>query len=295
MSSIIFAIAAGAFIAAQSSVNGISTPVVGAIMVSAANFALQLLLLIIFQLVKEHYLPDLRKIPFICWCSGILATCCVAGMGFCVSKMGTAVSTCCYVAGQILISSAVDHFGLFGSNRHPFIAKKIPGLILIIIGVLSMNFIGSSSSGMTVPIPYLMLGVLLGVFAILVRTANARASAVCGTAVGGGMMNGLAGFVSSALVLFVMAGFRPDFSGIPSVWPYFVLASVLGVSSIQSNIMAYKNGNVFYATIFLLIGQVTTGILMDTFIFHALSVGKIIGIIIISTGVLLDKFLTREQ
>lgn len=70
-------------------------------------------------------------------------------------------------------------------------------------------------------------------------------------------------------------------------------AGAFGTGSLILNILAYRKENIFYATIFMLLGQVTTGILMDIYMFHALSVGKCIGIAIILAGVLFDKILGK--
>ena len=61
------------------------------------------------------------------------------------------------------------------------------------------------------------------------------------------------------------------------------------------SIIAYKRLETFYATVFMLIGQICAGVVIDLLVFHALTWGKAIGIAMIVLGVLIDKLVTRSK
>lgn len=294
MSSIIFAILAGISVTMQNSINGLMTPLIGAMGTSFTGFVIQLFLLLLYQFLKERKLISLKKVPPLYFSSGFIAAITVGTIGFCVSRMGSAVTTCCSVAGQMIMSALVDHFGLFGTQKHTFSGRRLPGFLLILSGVLSINLIGGSGIG-EASLSFLFLAMCLGACAILIRTLNFRASQVTGSSIGGGIVNSLSGTVSGLFLFILTAGFKPDFSVYARIPASYYLAGVFGTSCLLFNIAAYQRQNIFYATIFMLIGQVGTGILMDILVFHSLSFGKCIGIAIILSGVLLDKLLTRQK
>ncbi len=294
MDSIIFAVLAGIAVTMQNSMNGLMTPVIGAMGTSAIGFTVQVILITTYQLLKERRMVSIKNVPPIYFSSGVIATITVGTIGVCVSQMGSAVTTCCSVAGQIIMSTIVDHFGLFGTKKKAFKLKRVPGFLMILGGVLIINLLGGSGAN-SVSLGYLFLAVFLGFCAIVIRTLNHKATQAAGSSIGGGFINSLSGMVSGWLFFFLVSGFHPNFSLLPQVPAICYLAGVFGTGSLLFNIFAYRKENIFYATIFMLLGQVSTGILMDVYMFHSLSSGKCIGIAIILVGVLLDKMLNHAD
>ena len=294
MSYLIFAVLAGISVTMQNSLNGLINPYLGAMGASFIGFAIQLTLLVIFQLAKEHRMVSLKNVPFYYYSSGIISSIVVGLIGFCVARMGSAVTTCCSVAGQIVMSALVDHFGLFATKKNPFSKKRVPGFVMILLGVLAINLIGGTQNG-EASLHFLLLAMVLGSCAIVVRTLNYKSTQAAGSSIGGGFVNSISGTVAGGIFFIVASGFRPDLSAFLQVPLPYYLAGAFGTGCLLCNIAAYKKQNVFYATIFMLIGQVATGILMDVLVFHTLSAGKCIGILIVLTGVLLDKLMTRNS
>ncbi len=294
MMPILFAILAGISVTMQNSLNGLMTPIVGAMGVSLAGFTIQTILMTGFQLGTEKNLSCLKKIPVIYYSSGLISTFVVGILGICVARMGSTVTQCCSVAGQILMSTIVDHFGLFGNKKHYFTVTRLPGFALILGGVLAMNLIGNNTSS-NLPLPLLLIGICLGACAVMARTMNSRASQYADSAVGGGITNSVGGMASGLIFFLFMTGFHPDFSSFAQVPLQYYLAGAFGTACCLCNIAAYKNSDIFYSTIFMLMGQVVTGILMDICVFHTLSFGRCIGISIVFAGILMDKFLTRKN
>lgn len=300
MIDLLFPMFAGICVTTQNSMNALLTPYTGPIGVSVLGFLVQSLLVSLYQLIRERKLPSLKAVPRVCWLSGLLATINLGVIAICVTIMGSAVTTCCSVAGQVIMSAFVDHFGLFGTARHRFSAKRIPGFVLILAGVLSLNLLGNSDVG-NAPFLLLIAAVLMGAIAIVVRSLNHRASQIFGSPIAGGFINSVGGLIAS-LILFLgilvivptVGGIRPDTASMLKFPPWLLVAGVFGTGSLFCNILAYRKLNILYATVFMLIAQVATGIVMDIFVFHTLSAGKLAGIAIILCGVLIDKLLTKN-
>ena len=293
MSSIIYAVLAGITVTAQNSLNGLMNPYIGAMGTSVVVFILQLILLCLYQTCIVRRRVALRNVPVAYYSSGLIAVIVVGTIGFCVSRMGSAVTTCCSVAGQIVMSALVDHFGLFGAAKHRFTGTRLAGFALILAGVLVINLTGGGATG-EAPLPLLFLAVLLGCGAIVVRTLNHKASQATGSMIGGGIVNSLSGAFFGLLLFLVTTSFRPDLSAFAAFPPAYYASGLFGGACLLLNIAAYAKQNIFYATIFMLIGQVAAGVVADLFIFHALSAGKCVGMLIILSGVLLDKLRGRK-
>ncbi len=291
---VLFAILAGITVTLQNSINGLMALVVGAIGASFLSFATQATLIFAYLTLVQHRLPSIRKARFPESLSGPLAMVVVGLIGVCVSRMGSAVTTCCSVAGQIIMSAVIDHFGLFNAQTMRFRARRIPGFILILTGVLSINLVGASDSART-PLLMLLLSVLLGCCAVIVRTLNVKISDSVGSIIDGAFVNSFGGSLSGLILFFVISGFHPDFSAYLTVPAYYFTAGVFGLACLLLNIFAYKKLDTFYATIFMLIGQIGTGILIDLFFFHSLSFAKGVGILLIILGIVIDKAVTRSR
>ena len=291
---VLFAICAGITVTLQNGINGLMAPVVGAIGASLLSFLVTAVLILAYLAIFQHRLPSFKGARFPECLSGCIAVVVVGLIGVCVARMGSAVTTCCSVAGQIIMSAIIDHFGLFNAQTMRFRARRIPGFALILIGVLSINLIGASGSAKT-PLLMLLLAVLLGSCAVIVRTLNVKISDSVGSVIDGGFINSFGGIVSGLILLFVTTGFRPDFSAYLTVPAYYYTAGVFGLTCLLLNIIAYKKLDTFYATIFMLIGQIGTGILIDLLFFHSLSFSKCVGILLIILGIVLEKIVTRSS
>ncbi|MFJ2983171.1 MULTISPECIES: DMT family transporter [unclassified Pseudomonas] len=89
-------------------------------------------------LILRVPMPDLGKAlqgPWWLWIGGVLGALYVAAAAALTPKLGTAGFLVLVVAGQILTSVIVDHFGLMGFSAKPVSLPRIAGVILILAGV----------------------------------------------------------------------------------------------------------------------------------------------------------------
>lgn len=294
---VILAILAGAVVSAQSSINGLMYPYVGPMGVVFLGNIIGIVFLILYSLIKERKMISLKGLPFYLYGGGILAVFVLGFSGYCVTVLGSAVTVCLSVAGQIIMSALVDHFGLFGTRRIPFVRKRIPGFLLILAGIAVINLGGGSDtagvSGAAM-LPMLLFAIIIGMVTVVIRLVNYKSSSYVGS-VGGGMVNFISGTILAFLVLLVSSGFSPEWGKFAEIPVVYYTAGILGALSILMNVAVYAKMEIFYSTILMLIGQIGTGILMDVFIFGTLSVVKCLGIAVVCTGIFLDKKLTLQK
>lgn len=83
--------------------------------------------------------PDMvatKALPWWTWVGGLYGCVFVVAAAWGVPKLGVALTITLMVAGQLLISLALDHFGAMGVPRQPLNLGKLAGVALVIAGVL---------------------------------------------------------------------------------------------------------------------------------------------------------------
>ncbi|MBJ7484500.1 MAG: DMT family transporter [Brevundimonas sp.] len=86
-----------------------------------------------------HVRPDMnatRAMPAWAWMGGLYGCVFVITAAWGVPRLGAALTITLMVAGQLLVSLALDHFGALGVPRQPVGWTKLAGVALVFAGVL---------------------------------------------------------------------------------------------------------------------------------------------------------------
>ena len=86
-----------------------------------------------------HTRPDVaatRALPWYAWLGGAYGACFVVAAAWGVPRLGVAMTITLMVGGQLLISLALDHFGVLGVPQQPLSLGRIAGVGLVLAGVL---------------------------------------------------------------------------------------------------------------------------------------------------------------
>lgn len=129
----------GALLAVQTGVNArlgqdLRSPMLAAL----GSFTVGTIALLVYNLVSRPMLPswsDLKHTPVWAWTGGILGATYVAIGIFAIPRIGVGVFTALVVTGQLVVSVALDHFGLLGLQIYPVTGPRILGVALLIAGV----------------------------------------------------------------------------------------------------------------------------------------------------------------
>ena len=135
---------------------------------------------------------------------------------------------------------------------------------------------------------FLVLSFLLGCLNVINRTINFQATKYLGTN-SGCLMNYIVASIASFCILVVYPEARftiQDFSSAPV---YLYLGGVFGVIAFFLNITSLQKLNLFQSGIMILIGQLIASFLLDFMFGYTFSITKIIGILILTVGVIYDK------
>jgi bacterial/archaeal transporter family-2 protein len=93
-----------------------------------------LLIAIPLILLRGGNLGDWRSLPWYALLGGSMGLIVVAGVSYMIPRVGVATSITLIVAGQLVISSILDHYGLLGVNIRPMDLPRILGLIVVFVG-----------------------------------------------------------------------------------------------------------------------------------------------------------------
>lgn len=96
------------------------------------------LAMIAFLLIKRASLKNLDTVPPYLYLAGALGVVLVFLNNKTVASIGLTMTIAFGVIGQLIVSSVIDHYGIFGLEKRPGNPKKIAGLALILSGVLIM-------------------------------------------------------------------------------------------------------------------------------------------------------------
>src|SRR5690606_28130816 len=83
--------------------------------------------------------PDvaaMKALPWWAWMGGLYGCAFVVSAAWGVPRLGVAPTITVMIAGQLLLSLALDHFGALGVTKQPLSLGRIAGVALVIGGVV---------------------------------------------------------------------------------------------------------------------------------------------------------------
>lgn len=137
---IVFALLAGATLPTQAAVNNrmaqtIGNPILAAL-ISFLVGTISLLSYILLTGTPLSPLAAVRNAPPIAWIGGLIGAFFVASTVALVPKLGVAMTFSLVIAGQMIVTLIIDHFGMLAVPVREISLPRIVGMILIIGGVI---------------------------------------------------------------------------------------------------------------------------------------------------------------
>jgi transporter family-2 protein len=139
---IILAFLAGAFLPFQAGMNNKLAKTGGSpVHASMISFGIGVIALIIYILLTSQNvsLKGLRDTPNYAWIGGILGAFYVTVIVMAFPKIGPGMTFGLVVAGQLVISVLMEHFGIMGAQAHSISFGRVIGMVLIVGGVVVMK------------------------------------------------------------------------------------------------------------------------------------------------------------
>ncbi len=137
---IILAIIAGMMMPTQASINNkLAGTIESPILAAFVSFVVGTVALFVYILVSGiplNNLASIKNASIISWTGGLLGAFFVAVSIMLVPKLGVALTFSLIVAGQMVITLILDHYGIFGVPVKEVNFQRLLGIVLIIAGVI---------------------------------------------------------------------------------------------------------------------------------------------------------------
>ncbi|HDP5792553.1 TPA: DMT family transporter [Staphylococcus aureus] len=217
---------------------------------------------------------------------GLLGVGYLTGNLLLLPKLGATLTVIATVAGQIIMGVIIDTFGLFGATVHDFNLIKAIGVLLLIVGIITMNQFNKNNLLLTDQkylLFCLLLGFIFGFFPPIQTTINsALASHTHSPA-----FASLVSFTIGSITLLILTAIFNR-----SLKPIYFTGGILGMAFVTANIILMPHMGAALTTLIGMFGQILMGILIDHFgLFGspkiAMTSRKTIGLLCILTGIIL--------
>jgi transporter family-2 protein len=137
---IILAILAGVMMPTQAAINNkLAEAVESPILSALISFAVGTIALLVYSLATGVPLGNLasaKNAPLVAWTGGLLGAFFVAATVTVVARLEVALTFSLIIAGQMLITLVIDHFGFLGVPVKEINIPRLLGVTLITVGVI---------------------------------------------------------------------------------------------------------------------------------------------------------------
>ena len=137
---LLLALVAGAMMPTQAAINNKMAVTVGSpILAAFISFLVGTVALLVYAVATGVSLGDMasaKNAPPIAWIGGILGAFFVASAVILVPRIGVALTFSLIIAGQMLITLVLDHYGFLGLEERPISIPRVLGILLITCGVI---------------------------------------------------------------------------------------------------------------------------------------------------------------
>jgi transporter family-2 protein len=137
---LLIALAAGAMMPTQAATNSKMSVFVGSpILAAFLSFLVGTVALFVYALLSGETISSLaaaKDAPAVAWIGGFLGAFFVASAVILVPRIGVAMTFSLIIAGQMIVTLIIDHFGLLGVPVKEVSIARIGGILLITAGVV---------------------------------------------------------------------------------------------------------------------------------------------------------------
>ncbi|HCX2121686.1 TPA: DMT family transporter [Staphylococcus aureus] len=294
----------GMFIPIQTSVNSrLSLYTKSPFYTSFISFSVGTICLIVLNIFIN---PDVFSLHFFSnqtfnytwFVGGLLGVGYLTGNLLLLPKLGATLTVIATVAGQIIMGVIIDTFGLFGATVHEFNLIKAIGVLLLIVGIITMNQINKCNLLLTNQkhlIFWLLLGFTFGFFPPIQTTINSLLASHTHSPA----FASLVSFTIGSITLLILTAIfnrslklKTSHLKFGKLKPIYFTGGILGMAFVTSNIILMPHLGAALTTLIGMFGQILMGILIDHFALFgspkiAMTSRKTIGLLCILTGIIL--------
>ncbi|WBW99180.1 DMT family transporter [Oceanirhabdus sp. W0125-5] len=133
-----YSIIIGILISIMITFNGILSSKLGNSQAILFIHIIGIITIVTFMKIKKTKLNSIKNVPKYLLFPGMIGVVMVTMNNLTVNNIGLSLTVACGVFGQMLFSSIVDHFGLFGNEVYKFNKNQVLGYSVIMLGIFVM-------------------------------------------------------------------------------------------------------------------------------------------------------------
>ncbi len=279
----------GILISVMVAINGQLTVTYGMYSATVVIHLVGLLFITMLVLIKRKSARPAKKLPFHFYLGGAVGVATVVFNNMAYGHISMSALLALSLLGQILSSLVVDQFGLFSMPRRPISVRKLPGIVLVTVGIGWMLW--PFDARVIIPV---VVSLLTGVTIVVSRSINACLARQTGM-LQSTLCNYAVGFAVSILVLLAAGTGEPMLSSFTlSPRVYIYTGGMLGVCVVTLfNAVAAKVSS-FYITLLSFAGQVFSGLVLDIMLTGSFSLFNLIGGVFVTVGLAQNMWTDRK-
>lgn len=236
---------------------------------------------------REQAKPE--RLLFYYYLGGVVGVGTVYSSIYAFTMLSASLAIALALLGQTLASIVVDAVGFLGRKKYPLTARRLPGILLAIAGVIFMAENWQTNA----------LAMLVALASGALPTISVSLNSELGLRKGlfhSTRINYITGLATALVLLAVV---RPPLvtaaHAVLAAGPFLALSGGLmgvGVVSGMSTIFAHMQA--FAATLLAFSGQAFAGVLIDFIREGTLDIRKLIGTLVLLAGLALNALLSRQ-
>lgn len=235
-------------------------------------------------LLKSHWKRS--KVRWYLYLGGLINVFVVLFNNLAFGKISVSSILAISLFGQALVSTLIDHLGLFNNRKIPFSPTKILAYVVILIGIFVLLLPLQDNAYFAI-----FISLLTGFLVILARIINAEYARHESSAIST-LLNYIIGSAGIIIIsnLFYNISTINTIKMLSTVNPLLLIGGIFGVGSVIINNYVTPKISSFYLTLFLFIGQVFTGIICDIIIDGTFSSKNLFGGIFVLVGLIINMY-----
>jgi transporter family-2 protein len=277
----------GILVAVMITVNGGLTTLYGVYSATVIIHIVGLLLIGLAVFLRREK-PFVRGLPWYLYIGGVIGVATTACTNYAFGHISVSAILALSLFGQSVMGLLVDQFGLFKMHVHRFRLHQLPGLLLVVLGIVCM-MLGSFS---VLPVLAVFAS---GVLLVISRSFNARLAEKTSFYTST-FFNYVCGLITAIPVFLLFGAAEPITSGIHLTADWWIyLGGAIGVCTVfLSNVVVVKIP-ALYITLLMFVGQVFTGVCLDALLDGAFSFQNLLGGVFVALGLSLNLLLERRE
>ncbi len=239
----------------------------------------------IFLIVKKIN-PFKNRQPWYLYTAGVMGVLATAGNSYAFEPLGVSAILALGLLGQTVTGIIVDHFGLFGMNVYKFKKKRVFGFLIMLVGIV---FMIRKFELLAVILSFSTGGVL-----VLQRAVNGSLSAKTNIATST-IFTYIVGLGLSLVVLMFFGQGEAMLveKALPSgVWIY--MGGAFGAITVFLSTVCVSKIPAYGLSVLIFVGQVFTGVAIDSYLTGSLTTVNLIGGVIVSIGLCVELALAKK-